>query len=156
VYDDWYITCYNLIFTALPLLFRAVYDIDVDMPGADCTPEIRKAYALTYLPGRTNEYFTFLRFCQWIGIGLLHSLIAWGVPFLALESQILTEDGYNSDLWSYSMISFSCVMFMVTIKFITITRVWNWLVIMGVTFLSIAIYVLFIFVYDFVQITWMF
>jgi magnesium-transporting ATPase (P-type) len=152
VYDDWYITSYNLIFTALPLLFRAIYDIDVDMPetNSDSDPTLRKAYALAYLPGRTNEYFTFGKFCTWIGVGIAHSVIAWGVPFLALESQILTEEGYNSDLWSYSMISFSCVMLMVTIKFATITRVWNWLVLTAVLILSILIYIIFIFVYDFV------
>ena len=30
IYDDYYITCYNMIFTALPLLAKAVYDYDVN------------------------------------------------------------------------------------------------------------------------------
>lgn len=29
VFDDWYITFYNLFFTALPLVFKAVIDQDV-------------------------------------------------------------------------------------------------------------------------------
>jgi phospholipid-transporting ATPase len=30
VYDDYYITCYNMIFTALPLAAKAIYDQDVN------------------------------------------------------------------------------------------------------------------------------
>lgn len=29
-YDDWYITFYNMIFTALPLIIRATFDQDVN------------------------------------------------------------------------------------------------------------------------------
>lgn len=31
IIDDWYITCYNLIFTALPLCVRAITDSDIDL-----------------------------------------------------------------------------------------------------------------------------
>ena len=30
VYDDYYITCYNMIFTALPLLLKAIFEYDVN------------------------------------------------------------------------------------------------------------------------------
>lgn len=30
VFDDWYVTLYNLIFTALPLIAKAVLDQDVN------------------------------------------------------------------------------------------------------------------------------
>lgn len=30
VFDDWYVTLYNLIFTAMPLIMRAVFDQDVN------------------------------------------------------------------------------------------------------------------------------
>lgn len=29
IYDDYYITCYNMVFTALPLTAKAIYDQDV-------------------------------------------------------------------------------------------------------------------------------
>jgi hypothetical protein len=31
VYDDWYILCYNMVFTALPLLMRAIYERDIQL-----------------------------------------------------------------------------------------------------------------------------
>lgn len=155
IYDDWYLTFYNLFFTALPLLFRAIYEVDVDMPDAS-SEELAEAHSLTYLRGRSNEIFTYQRFFYWIFIGLIHGLIAFGVPFLALESQILTVDGYNSDLWSYSIISFSCVMFMVSVKFIMTTRVWNHFIFIAITIFSVFVYVLFIFCYDYVYMTWIY
>jgi P-type E1-E2 ATPase len=30
IYDDYYITCYNMVFTALPLAAKAIYDQDVN------------------------------------------------------------------------------------------------------------------------------
>jgi phospholipid-transporting ATPase len=35
LYDDWYITFYNMIFTALPLIFRATFDKDVNYLKAE-------------------------------------------------------------------------------------------------------------------------
>jgi magnesium-transporting ATPase (P-type) len=29
IYDDWYITFYNMVFTALPLLMRSIYERDI-------------------------------------------------------------------------------------------------------------------------------
>jgi hypothetical protein len=45
-------------------------------------------------------------------------------------------------------------MFIVTVKFITITRLWNWLVVISVTVFSVLVYIGFIFLYDFVPMTW--
>ena len=132
-----------------------MYEVDVDMPDASAA-ELAEAHSLTYLRGRSNELFTYQRFFYWIFIGLIHGLIAFGVPFLALESQILTVDGYNSDLWSYSIISFSCVMFMVSVKFIMTTRVWNYYIFLAISVFSVFVYILFMFCYDYVYMTWAF
>lgn len=29
VFDDWYISLYNTIFTAIPLMIKAIYEVDV-------------------------------------------------------------------------------------------------------------------------------
>jgi magnesium-transporting ATPase (P-type) len=30
IYDDYYITCYNMVFTALPLAAKAIWDQDIN------------------------------------------------------------------------------------------------------------------------------
>jgi phospholipid-transporting ATPase len=30
IFDDWYVTLYNLVFTSIPLLIRAVFEQDVN------------------------------------------------------------------------------------------------------------------------------
>ncbi len=47
--DDWYITCYNLIFTALPLCVSALTDIDVKEEDDE---EVKKNLPLLYKESR--------------------------------------------------------------------------------------------------------
>lgn len=46
IYDDYYITCYNMVFTALPLAAKAIYDQDVntDTDGKEFRPLLPKLY----------------------------------------------------------------------------------------------------------------
>lgn len=46
IYDDYYITCYNMVFTALPLAAKAIYDQDVNpfLDGSQFRSMITKLY----------------------------------------------------------------------------------------------------------------
>ena len=50
IIDDWYITCYNLIFTALPLCVKAITDTDMNINDK----KIIKNLALLYRENRDN------------------------------------------------------------------------------------------------------
>ena len=59
IIDDWYISCYNLVFTAFPLCVRAVTDSDIDI-NDEKTPV--KKLALLYKENRDKyNLFTFKR-----------------------------------------------------------------------------------------------
>jgi magnesium-transporting ATPase (P-type) len=93
VYDDWYITFYNLVFTALPLLMRSIYERDIQLyEHIDYKdPEIEfikndvmdNYYPFTYAIGQNNLIFTKRNFAIWWFTGVVHSAIAFFIPLLA-------------------------------------------------------------------------
>ena len=51
IYDDYYITCYNMVFTALPLTAKAIYDQDIN-PSKDLDgPSFRSLLPKLYYVG---------------------------------------------------------------------------------------------------------
>mmetsp|Transcript_12095 Transcript_12095/g.1817 ORF Transcript_12095/g.1817 Transcript_12095/m.1817 type:complete len:138 (+) Transcript_12095:886-1299(+) len=83
--------------------------------------------------------------------GFFHSGLVFFVPlYVAAESQSLTDNGHNHDLWSISITSFSCIIVVVSIKLIMYTKIWNWVHFVVLGFCSIFPYFAFIFIYDFI------
>ena len=52
IIDDWYITCYNLIFTSTPLCVRALTDSDIDLNDKR---SLTKNLGLLYKENRDNN-----------------------------------------------------------------------------------------------------
>ena len=107
--DDWYITCYNLIFTAFPLCISALSDSDIDLNDNKVT---KKNLAILYKESRdTYKIFSFGRFVWTLFKGILYSLIIF------IESnirQILVIRGYFSNIWFLSLKSYMCVLSVVS------------------------------------------
>ena len=55
IVDDWYITCYNLIFSALPLCIKAITDSDINLNDKKI---VKKNLALLYKENR-DQFKTF-------------------------------------------------------------------------------------------------
>ena len=92
IIDDWYITCYNLVFTALPLCIRAVTDSDIDLNDEKNPP---KKLALLYKENRDkHNLFTFKRLIWNFIKGMLISLIFYLSGF---DNEILIH-GYNKNI----------------------------------------------------------
>lgn len=85
IYDDWYITCYNLAFTSIPLIVRAVFDQDlyykkfiVSDKGKEISfrSNLREYYPFLYYIGQKGRIFTARNLLVWIlngaafGIGI--------------------------------------------------------------------------------------
>jgi phospholipid-translocating P-type ATPase (flippase) len=157
IYDEWYLAFYNLFFTALPLFIRALFERDFDVPkrwesvgenAIDSKKSLRRIIPLTYSLGRDNQLFTLKRFLLWMYTGFLHSFIVFFVPFYAAEEGIFTENGLGYDIWSFSISSFTCIIIIVNLKLALNTRLWNVFHFIAIFGLSIAIYIVFILIYD--------
>ena len=110
--DDWYITCYNLIFTAFPLCVCSMTDIDIKEEDSE---ECRKCMPLLYKESRdTNRLFTFKRFI----LVTLKSIILSGNIFLlcAVKSLIIDENGNHYNIWYMSLKNYCCILIVVSIN----------------------------------------
>jgi len=109
--DDWYITCYNLIFTAFPLCVTSLTDIDVKEEDSE---ECKESMPLLYKESRdVKKYFTLFRFI----ITVLKSIFLSGVIFLLCSySTIIDINGHFSNIWYMSLKNYSCILVVITIN----------------------------------------
>jgi len=139
-YDDWYITCYNLFFTSLPLLFKAIFETDVHHIKDRVMP-LNKIYPFLYIQGRGNTIFNAKNILLYFFYGLIQSLIAFFLPFAFVQSGIIAKDGKVGDLWVFSIISFTTIIIIVNIKLYTIQRFFTWLNVFSFFILSLGLYI---------------
>ena len=110
IVDDWYITCYNLIFTALPLCVRAITDSDINLNDKKIT---KKNLALLYQENRdTYKSFTFFRLLT----NLIKGMIISFFIYLLLIPHELLGPGYNKNLWYLSLKSYISILIVVSMN----------------------------------------
>eukprot|EP00826_Nyctotherus_ovalis_P052696 TRINITY_DN673_c0_g1_i2.p1 TRINITY_DN673_c0_g1~~TRINITY_DN673_c0_g1_i2.p1 ORF type:complete len:974 (-),score=267.29 TRINITY_DN673_c0_g1_i2:180-2690(-) len=140
-YESWYISCYNLVFTSLPLLIKALFEHDVHHIKDGKLP-LNKIYPYLYHLGQGNEVFNFRVILTWLLYGLFHACIVFFVPILVFDKAILTSDGHNEHFWLVSLTTFTSLIFIVNIKLYTISRFFAWINIFAFLVLSIGLYLL--------------
>ena len=110
IVDDWYITCFNLIFTALPLCVRAITDSDIDLNNKRFA---KKNIALLYKENRDNyRTFTFFRLL----CNLIEAMFISFFIYIITKSSDLLNNGYNCNLWYISLKSYICIIIVVSMN----------------------------------------
>ncbi|KAI6187437.1 Phospholipid-transporting ATPase [Aphelenchoides besseyi] len=97
VYDAILIACYNMFFTALPVLAMGVFDQDV-------SDEYSLRYPKLYIPGQYNLFFNMRIFTYSVIHGMISSLVLFFVPYGALYLGI---DKNGHDVNDYPMLAFT-------------------------------------------------
>jgi magnesium-transporting ATPase (P-type) len=107
--DDWYITCYNLIFTAFPLCISALSDSDIDIKDE----KEKKNLALLYKENRDKyRLFTFKVFLWKLIKGIIYSLIIFMFCFV---NETLVN-GRNKNMWYLSLKTYTCILIVVSMN----------------------------------------
>jgi len=117
VFNDFYITLYNLVFTALPLLIRAAFEQDVNYKKkmnnntgeVEIRPLVKKHFPKLYYIGQKNKIFTQLKFLRSVIQGLVHGALLFLVTFFVLQKATISEDGVTSDMWYFSISLYTSV-----------------------------------------------
>ena len=139
--DDWYITCYNLVFTAFPLCVCALTDIDIKEEDSE---ECKKCMPLLYKESRdANKIFTFSK----VILVVIRSIILSGITFLlcSVKSLIINDNGDHANIWYMSLKNFCCTLIVVSINLLLETKFIAYylpLVILITTFLFFALFLL--------------
>lgn len=120
VYIDWYITLFNLIFTAFPVGARGVFDKDFNNMGI----HTRYLEIYTYYYGKENKLFNPKKFIFWLLGGILETSAIFFFLFFAYHDK---PYAYNHAL-SYDFFSitlYAIIIFYLDIKIIYITNIFT-------------------------------
>ena len=112
--DDWYITCYNLIFTAIPLCVAALSDSDIDIKDG----KEKKNLSLLYKENR--DQYKIFSFNQFIIKLLKAGIISLIIFSFSLTTEILAS-GRNKNIWYLSLKAYVSVLIVVSINLMLYT-----------------------------------
>ncbi|EAS01110.3 phospholipid-translocating P-type ATPase, flippase family protein (macronuclear) [Tetrahymena thermophila SB210] len=164
IFDDYYISMYNLIFTALPLIIRAIFDQDVNYMYIQYDRKLvqtgdenekrrlqklinkRKDYIRDRLPnlyylGQKQQLFSTRIFLEWLIQGIVHGIFIFFGSYFTVGNITLASDGYTSDMWSFSLIIFTSVVFIADLKLAIYTRYWTLINYLAFYITSIGLYI---------------
>jgi phospholipid-translocating P-type ATPase (flippase) len=155
IYDDWYISFYNLAFTSFPLVVRALFDKDIYYrywtEGGEqiaTSGVLKEYYPYLYFVGQKGIIFTLWSSIRWIVIGLVFGLGLFLVTLYSVDNQSINSDGHTADIWFVSILNYTTVVLVVDLKLGMYTRTWTILNWVSIVLLSIAIYIGFTFLGD--------
>ena len=135
IIDDWFITTYNLIFTALPLAGRALLDQDLKRDDGDI---VNKMLPFMFKENRDNPIFTLKNFSLNMLKGIIHCLINFFLVIYSLQDQCFDEKGNIPELWTMSVLLYTNMLIIVSEDLFIFTRYHTWInfvLIFGTTFL---------------------
>jgi magnesium-transporting ATPase (P-type) len=140
IYDEFYITCYNMLFTIAPCGIRALSDFVVH-PDLDRTPKktILNQSPKLYYVGRLNTIFNSHNFAINALWAMLQATALYFIPFMAFtESSIIDgNNGQTADFWLISSVSGCSVLIVGWANLLINTRYFTWVLFLSVVF-SIA------------------
>jgi magnesium-transporting ATPase (P-type) len=110
LYDDWYVSLYNLIFTSMPLLLKALMDQDITSED-EKDQFIQDNICKTYYLGRESEIFNVANFIAEITRALCGAVILYYFVYVILYSNPLNDAGQSADIWIISISQFTAIIF---------------------------------------------
>jgi magnesium-transporting ATPase (P-type) len=128
VFDDYFVSFYNLMFTALPLLFKALLEQDVVDLSMEYPEEKQKfeteslknyvSYHIpyTYYIGRESTLFNLNSFLVNILVASVHSILVYYCIEYFMYQNTLTKDGYVSDIWTVSQVQFTTIILVILLN----------------------------------------
>ena len=100
VYDDWYITFFNILFTFFPIIFKAFTNWDVKQSDGKLVDEF---LPFLYKENREHPVFNYKTFLGEFLRGLVHCAISFFIQILTLHTSVDSQ-GNIADLWFLSAI----------------------------------------------------
>ncbi|CAI2350474.1 unnamed protein product [Caenorhabditis sp. 36 PRJEB53466] len=147
VFDAILIACYNLFFTALPVLAMGSLDQDVD-------DHYSLRYPKLYLPGQYNIFFNMRIFIYSVLHGMFSSLVIFFIPYGAFYSSAASSGKDLDDYSSLAFTTFTALIVVVTGQIAFDTAYWTAIshfVIWG----SLVLYFLVVFLlYEWLPVSW--
>ncbi|XP_056288825.1 phospholipid-transporting ATPase ID-like [Pseudoliparis swirei] len=118
VYDEWFITLYNLVYTALPVLGMSLFDQDVNDRWSFQNPQL-------YSPGQLNLYFSKKAFVRCLMHSCYSSLILFFIPWAAMHDTVRDDGKDIADYQSFALLAQTCLLIVMNIQLCLDTHYWT-------------------------------
>uniref|UniRef100_A0A8C7SMD5 Phospholipid-transporting ATPase n=1 Tax=Oncorhynchus mykiss TaxID=8022 RepID=A0A8C7SMD5_ONCMY len=102
VYDEWFITLYNLVYTALPVLGMSLFDQDVNDMWSFQHPSL-------YVPGQLNQYFSKTAFFKCALHSVYSSVVLFFIPYAAMYDTVRDDGRDIADYQSFALLAQTCL-----------------------------------------------
>jgi magnesium-transporting ATPase (P-type) len=114
LYDDWYVSLYNILFTATPLTVKALFEKDIVDPeetSKDSSDNnfINKHLSYTYYVGRESMVFNIGKLFVNIISALFYSVIVYFFITYYMDGCIASTYGYVADYWVRATTQFTAI-----------------------------------------------
>ncbi|KAL2632432.1 hypothetical protein R1flu_017118 [Riccia fluitans] len=139
VYNDWYMSLFNVFFTSLPVIALGVFEQDV-------SPRILTQFPALYQQGQQNLMFGWSRIFGWMINGLYSSVIAFVFNRLAIAYAAFRSDGKVAGLEAMGAIMYTTIIWVVNVQLVFALSYFTWLQHVAI-WGSIALWYIFLIVY---------
>ncbi|KAG8488050.1 hypothetical protein CXB51_018502 [Gossypium anomalum] len=106
VYNDWFLSFYNVFFTSLPVIALGVFDQDV-------SSRLCLKFPLLYQEGIQNVLFSWLRIIAWAFNGVLSATVIFFFCIRAMQHQAFRKGGEVVGLEILGTTMYTCVVWVV-------------------------------------------
>ncbi|XP_072134331.1 phospholipid-transporting ATPase ID isoform X1 [Mobula birostris] len=118
VYDQWFITLYNIVYTSLPVLAMGIFDQDVNEQKS-------LEYTRLYEPGQLNLLFNKREFFICIVHGVYTSIVLFFVPYGAFFDATRDDGQHFSDYQSFAVTVATSLVIVVSVQIGLDTSYWT-------------------------------
>ncbi|XP_019216813.1 phospholipid-transporting ATPase ID [Oreochromis niloticus] len=118
VYDEWFITFYNMVYTALPVLGMCLFDQDVNDRWSLYHPQL-------YAPGQKNQYFNKKAFVSCVMHSCYSSLILFFIPWASMHDTVRDDGKEIADYQSFAVLAQTCLLIVVYTQLCLDTYYWT-------------------------------
>ncbi|XP_063230598.1 probable phospholipid-transporting ATPase IA isoform X2 [Bacillus rossius redtenbacheri] len=140
LFERWTIGLYNVLFTAAPPLAMGLFE-------KVCSADTMLRYPALYKPSQNARLFNVKVFWVWIVNALVHSVVLFWLPLLALQEDVVWSSGREGGYLLLGNIVYTYVVVTVCLKAGLVTNVWTWLTHLAI-WGSIVMWLLFLVAYS--------
>ncbi|KAH9288380.1 hypothetical protein KI387_032497, partial [Taxus chinensis] len=120
IYDDWYMTIFNVILTSLPVISLGVFEQDV--PSEVCLQ-----FPALYQQGPRNIFFNWPRIIGWMANGVYTSLITFFLNIYIYYAQAFCAQGATSDSSNIGATIYTCIIWAVNCQIALVISHFTWI-----------------------------
>ncbi|XP_048825243.1 probable phospholipid-transporting ATPase IM isoform X2 [Brienomyrus brachyistius] len=118
VYDQWFITLFNIVYTSLPILAMGLFDQDVNEQNSLRHPKL-------YELGQLNVLFNKRQFFMCTLHGIYTSFVLFFIPYGAFSSNVRDDGSHIADQQSFAVTIATSLVIVVSVQIGLDTNYWT-------------------------------